>query len=90
MEDVPEQASDYKSHLNHCENFVRAIRHGDSLNAEIEFGHRSALYAHLGNIAYWANERVIYDEEKQRITSSEKADALITPKYRLPWKFPSV
>ena len=90
MEEVPEQRSDHRSHLNHCENFVRAIRHGDSLNAEIEFGHRSALYAHLGNIAYWAGERVIYDEETRRITNSEKGDALLTPEYRAPWKFPRV
>jgi len=90
MEAVPEERADHKSHLNHCENFVRAIRYGDSLNAEIEFGHRSALYAHLGNIAYWANDRVIYDEKERRITSSEKADALLTPKYRAPWKFPEI
>ncbi len=89
MEAVPEQRSDYKSHENHCENFIRAIRYGDTLNAEIEIGHRSALYAHLGNIAYWANDRVIYDEENRRITSSEKANALVTPAYRAPWKFPS-
>jgi len=90
MDEVPEQASDFKSHLNHCENFIRAIRYGDALNAEIEVGHRSALFAHLGNIAFWARDRVVYDEESRRITSSEKADGLLTPAYRAPWKFPSV
>jgi predicted dehydrogenase len=90
MEPVPEQPSDNKSHLNHCENFIRAIRYGDPLNAEIEFGHRSALYAHLGNIAYWANDRVVYDEKKRKIVSSATADALVTPTYRAPWKFPTV
>jgi hypothetical protein len=90
MEEVAEQKSDHKSHLNHCENFIRAIRYGDPLKAEIEVGHRSALYAHLGNIAFWARDRVVYDEKQRRITSSEKADALLTPEYRAPWKFPSV
>ncbi|MDF1575376.1 MAG: Gfo/Idh/MocA family oxidoreductase [Bacteroidales bacterium] len=90
MEALPEQRSDYKSHLNHCENFIRAIRYGDPLNAEIEFGHRSALYAHLGNIAFWAGDRVVYDEKQRKITSSEKANALLTPGYRAPWKFPSL
>ncbi len=90
MEEVPEHPSDHKSHLNNCENFVRAIRYGDSLNAEIEYGHRAALYAHLGNIAYWSNDRVVYDEEQRKITSSEKADALITPAYKDPWKFPVI
>ncbi len=90
MEEVPEHPSDHKSHLNHCENFVRAIRYGDSLNAEIEYGHRAALFAHLGNISYWSNDRVIYDEKKRRITNSDKADALVTPAYRAPWKFPAI
>jgi predicted dehydrogenase len=90
MEAMDPQPSDFKSHLNHCENFIRAMRYGDSLNAEIEFGHRSALFAHLGNLAFWANEKVVYDEQQRRITSSAKADALITPSYRAPWKFPVV
>jgi len=90
MEAVDTQASDHKSHLNHCENFIRAIRYGDSLNAEIEFGHRSALYAHLGNISNWAQNRVVYDEKQRKITSSEKANALLTPAYRAPWKFPTI
>jgi len=90
MDPVPEQKSDFQSHLNHCENFVRAIRYGDPLHAEIGIGHRSALFAHLGNLAFWSNERVVYDETRRRITSSEKADTLITPAYRAPWKFPVV
>ncbi|MFO7671323.1 MAG: hypothetical protein R6W31_16815 [Bacteroidales bacterium] len=53
MSQVEEFRSDDSSHINHCENFVRAIRFGDVLNAEIEIGHRTALYAHLGNISYW-------------------------------------
>jgi predicted dehydrogenase len=90
MEAVDPQPSDHQSHLNHCENFIRAIRYGDSLNAEIEYGHRSALYAHLGNISYWADNKVVYDEKQRRITGSEKANALLTPAYRTPWKFPNV
>jgi len=90
MEAVEEQHSDHLSHINHCENFIRAIRHGDSLNAEIGIGHRSALYAHLGNISYWAGEPVVYDENSRSILNSEKADSMVTPDYRSPWKFPSV
>jgi predicted dehydrogenase len=90
MEAVDTQPSDHMSHINHCENFIRAIRYGDSLNAEIEFGHRSALYAHLGNISYWSDSKVVYDEKQRKITSSEKANALLTPEYRAPWKFPVV
>ncbi len=88
MEPVMEQPADHQSHLNHCENFIRAIRFGDPLNAPVSVGHLSALYAHLGNLAYWANERIIYDAQKRSIINSPKANALITPVYREPWQFP--
>ncbi len=88
MEGVEEHKSNHQSHINHCENFVRAIRYGDALNADIEIGHRAALYAHLGNISYWADDKVVYDEKSRKITSSIKADAMVTPAYRLPWEFP--
>lgn len=90
MEPLEDQPSDHRSHINHCENFIRAIRYGEPLNAGIEIGHLSALYAHLGNLAYWANERVIYDSRKRSIINSPKANALITPSYREPWKFPAL
>jgi predicted dehydrogenase len=90
MEAPEEQPSDKKSHINHCANFINAIRHGEELAAEIGIGYLSALYAHLGNISHWADKRVIYDEKTRRITNSEKADSLITPTYRSPWVFPTV
>lgn len=89
MEEVEEHKSDHQSHINHCENFVRAIRYGDALNAEIEIGHRAALYAHLGNISYWADDKVVYDEKSRKIASSLEADAMVTPAYRLPWELPA-
>ena len=85
---MEEVKSDHKSHLNHCENFIRAIRFGDPLNAEIEIGHRAALYAHLGNISYWADDKVVYDEGLRKVINSNKADGMITPGYRDPWEFP--
>ncbi len=88
MPEMEEVKSDQKSHINHCENFVRAIRYGETLNAEIEIGHRAALYAHLGNISYWADDRVIYDEKLRKVTNSAKADLMVPPGYREPWEFP--
>ncbi len=90
MEEVPEQPKENNSHLDHCENFIRAIRYGDPLAAGIEVGYRAALFAHLGNISYWAGEELVYEEKSRTITSSEKANRLITPSYRDPWKLPVV
>jgi hypothetical protein len=90
MEAPEEQPSDGKSHINHCANFINAIRTGEKLAAGIGIGNLSALYAHLGNISHWADERIIYDESTRRIINSEKADAMIIPTYRSPWVFPKV
>ena len=88
MPEMEEVGSEEKSHVDHCDNFIRAIRYVDKLAAEIGIGHRAALYAHLGNISYWAADRVKYDEKSRRIINSVRADALVTPDYREPWEFP--
>jgi predicted dehydrogenase len=90
MEPLEEQPANHQSHQDHCENFIRAIRFGDPLNAGIEVGHMAALYAHLGNLSYWANERIIYDDRKRNIINSPRAGALVMPHYRDPWSFPEL
>jgi hypothetical protein len=89
MEEVKEVKSDQQSHINHCENFIRAIRDGDPLNADIEIGYRAALYAHLGNLSHFADATVAYDMMRKKIIGSDKADELITPVYRKPWILPA-
>jgi predicted dehydrogenase len=86
MEPMEEQPSDHLSHQNHCENFIRAIRYGEPLNADIAIGHRAALFAHLGNISYRANDRITYDGDLRKITNSDAADELVVPDYRAPWE----
>jgi len=90
MEEVEEVQSDHMSHIKHCDNFIRAIRFGDDLNGEIEVGYRAAMYAHLGNISYWADDRVVYNEKRNLVTSSVKANGMLKPSYRDPWKFPDL
>ena len=90
MEEVEEVKADHMSHIKHCENFIRAIRYGDDLNGEIEVGYRAAMYAHLGNISYWADDRVVYNEKRNLVTSSVKANGMLKPSYRDPWKFPDL
>lgn len=90
MEEEPQHDSDNNSHINHCENFVRAIRYGDPLNAEIAVGHLSALYAHMGNISYWTDDVLRYDGNRREFIGSKAATELITPEYRDPWNFPTI
>lgn len=88
MDPGEEVKSDHRSHLNHCGNFIRAIRYGEPLNADIQVGHRAALFAHLGNISFWSEEVIAYDMMRRKIVGSEKADGLVTPSYRSPWLLP--
>lgn len=88
MEEIPMMKSDDSDHLRHVENFVDVVRNGGSLNAEIEIGYRAALYAHLGNIAYFTGEKLAYDPVKMKFTGSGSAGKLVKPVYRAPYKFP--
>ncbi|MGC9342564.1 MAG: gfo/Idh/MocA family oxidoreductase, partial [Bacteroidales bacterium] len=49
-----------------------------------------AKFAHLGNISYRLKDKVFWDEESQKFINNDKADQLILPEYRDPWKLPMV
>jgi hypothetical protein len=53
---------------------------------DIEIGHCSTVPCHLGNIAYLTGEKILWDAKAERITNSAKANAMLTRKYREPWK----
>ena len=77
--------------LDHFKDFVKCIKSRD-LNTICtpEMGALAAKYAHLGNIAARTGEKLRYDDNKRRFDSSDKANRLLKPKYRAPWKFPVV
>ncbi|MGB0738817.1 MAG: Gfo/Idh/MocA family protein [Planctomycetaceae bacterium] len=72
----------------HAQNFVDAIRQGDSgmLNSEILEGHRTTLLCHLGNIAYRTGDALTCDAENGRITNSEQATAMWGRDYAPGWE----
>ncbi len=90
MQAPPMQFSDRKSHLNHTEDFVKCVKSREKPAGDIEIGHRAALYAHLGNIAYRTGSRLIYDEKNNTIVDNKEATALLTPHYRKPYQLPEV
>jgi hypothetical protein len=46
---------------------------------------------HIANIAARAGQSVLeWDDTNNRFTNSEKANELITPVYRAPWKLPTL
>jgi predicted dehydrogenase len=72
----------------HCQNFLDAVRANDpsKLNAPIAEGAMSALYCHLGNIAWRTGRTVNLDAKTGRITGDEEQAKLWSREYRQGWE----
>lgn len=83
---------DGKSALDlHSINFVEAITSNDpsKLTCGIETGSVAAINAHMGNVAYKTGEKVYWEADKGKFTSS-KANKLMAANYHNGWKLPKV
>ena len=50
--------------VNHMENWIACIRNRKSPNATVDIGYRSAVAAHMANIAYRQKQRVTFEMAK--------------------------
>ena len=77
---------------DHFANFLQAVRSRDtrSLNADIEEGHLSSAYCHLGNIAYKLGRKLHINASTESFVDDAQADALLTRKYRPGFEVPTV
>jgi predicted dehydrogenase len=55
--------------VNHMANFIDCIRSGKEPNAPVEIGYRSAVAAHMANLAYRRAERITLEEVRRRMTT---------------------
>jgi predicted dehydrogenase len=76
---------------DHFANFVKAVKARDSklLNADIEHGHLSSAYCHLGNIAYRLGRKLHVNPSTESFVGDSEADALLTRDYRAPFVVPA-
>ena len=70
----------------HLQNFLDAIRNGAKLNAELEEGHKSTMFCHLGNIAYRTGQTLSVDPSNGHIINNTAAEALWAREYRDGWR----
>ncbi len=91
VEEVPHIKPEGNALGHHARNFVDAIKAQDHsmLNCAIQTGSIAAINAQMGNIAYKTGEKVFWDAEKNRFTSS-KANDLMKAQYNNGWKVPKV
>ena len=75
---------------DHYANFIKAVRAGDHtlLNADIEEGHVSSAYCHLGNIAYRLGRKLHINPSTESFINDPEADAMLTRPYRAPFVVP--
>ncbi len=79
-----------ESHNEHVKNFIECIKTRNKTACPPETGRTAAIHVHIPNIAARVGESMLlWDDENNRFTNSEAANALITPKYREPWVLPS-
>ncbi len=71
--------------VQHIRNFLDCVKSREMPNADVEVGHRSTAFSHLGNIALAMRSRIEWDAERERITSPEAANELLHYEYRAPW-----
>lgn len=69
----------------HVANFLDAVRDGAPTNANIVEGHKSAMFCHLGNIAYRTGQSLEVDSSSGKITNNPAADDYWGREYRPGW-----
>jgi predicted dehydrogenase len=78
-----------ESHRQHVDNFLECIKTREKTSCPPEVGRAAALYAHIPNIAARVGVTVLeWDDVNSRFTNCARANDLITPEYRKPWKLP--
>jgi hypothetical protein len=86
-----EQGPNGKGGGDHFANFITAVRARDHklLNADIEEGHLSSAYCHLGNIAYRLGRKLQINPASESFINDPEADAMLTRHYREPFVVPA-
>jgi predicted dehydrogenase len=76
---------------DHFDNFIQAVKSRDvkSLNGDIEEGHLSSAYCHLGNIAYRLGRKLHINLSSESFVYDPEADAMLTREYRAPFVVPT-
>lgn len=82
------QQADRSDHIKHVNNFIECVRSRKRPICDVEIGRDAAVLAHMGNIAYRTGDALKWDGQTRKFISNSKANELITPVYRQPWKLP--
>ncbi len=71
-------------------DFIKAIETGSKPIADIENSHYATNMSLLAIISYKLGRSVRWDGEKQTVIGDGEAVAMMSRKYRAPWKYPEI
>jgi predicted dehydrogenase len=72
----------------HAKDFLECVRTRRQPVENAELGHHVSSVAHLGNLAFRTGSKVGWDSAGHRLTGDKAAQALLSRRYRKPWKLP--
>lgn len=72
----------------HVRNFLDCVKSRRRPVLDADAGHFVSTVAHLGNIAYRTGQKIVWDGDREKVTSHKSADKLVGVKYRRPWDLP--
>lgn len=86
------EASDrsVESDRPHVRNFLDCIKERKRPNADIEEGHKSTRWCHLGNIAFRTGRSLRFDGQTETIVDDPIANKLLRRTYREPFVCPEL
>ncbi len=74
----------------HKLNFVECIKSGKLPNFDIEQGHVSSSFCHMGNTAWRVGRKLRFDAASQSYMGDDEANRFLTREYRKPYVLPEV
>jgi len=75
---------------HHVRNFLDCVKTREKPNADVEIGHKTAVFCHLGNIATKLGRSLDWDAKNERFVGDEEANGYLHYEYREPWKLDSI
>jgi predicted dehydrogenase len=72
----------------HVRDFLKCMKTREQPVLNLDAGHHVSTVAHLGNIAYRAGRKIVWDNANEKVIGDREADKLVGVPYRKPWKLP--
>ncbi len=69
----------------HLQNFLECVKSRERPSADVEIGHRTGVFCHLGNIATRLGRTLRWDADAERVESDPEANRALSRPYRSPW-----